>query len=49
MFIVPSRVIVLLSLLFLFFFSIFEVTEKDLRVVQDMSEDSGEVCCRNDR
>lgn len=48
MFIVPSRVIVLLSLFF-FFFSIFEVTEKDLRVVQDMSEDSGEVCCRNDR
>lgn len=47
MFIVPSRVIVLLSLFF--FFSIFEVTEKDLRVVQDMSEDSGEVCCRNDR
>lgn len=46
MFIVPSRVIVLLSI---FFFTIFEVTEKDLRVVQDMSEDSGEVCCRNDR
>lgn len=44
MFIVPSRVIVLLSI-----FIIFEVTEKDLRVVQDMSEDSGEVCCRNDR
>lgn len=47
MFIVPSRVTVLLSIFF--FFSIFEVTEKDLRVVQDMSEDSGEVCCRNDR